>query len=601
MTRPMTSRQAHRAYLNSKRGPRLSKAEERRMEREEQERIRNELKQQQAQARAQAARERKRAKEEEARREKKRRGEPICPVTASQGMISGFLKKSCGGVSKGSDGGVVDENARNGAGAGSKMPPVGWVGHDNAGNVAKAIPKGSGGRVGDKGDRNSGSPVADIARHSPLACLASYTGKPSSPRPRGERKKADGKHMDNLSLSAPEQPNNTPRSEETRDSKQEGYAGPGRAAQDDGKDLDGLIFSPPRKRLDARAGDGNKSNSNPEGDTDRRQAGQEECKDLDDLFLSASQLAREVEGVPPPTRKRSRDEVFPPPEPPAKHPDRMKESPKLDAADDLYDLGLSSQELLQLEAVEEPALQRPSTRPPMAQVEETKPEPSAPDISFSDSFSFCSQELRDIDALIAEVPRKTKHPISTNANSNPSPIEQHTKGKTSDGHILEELDETPLLTTHVNTSTNPNTNGRDTAEAPQEDTDHDPDEPQRFFTSGTQELISLAEMRSHATAEAEARRRRNASKPLSNPKDGARGGAGNGGKKPEGTMSAQAGKAAPRMEKTKTRESNDTGHALHKRSGNGTELRRSSSLNLDDEEWWEDLDNTDLEALLAVA
>lgn len=99
----MNSRQAHQAYLRSKRAdvPRLSKAEEQRLEREEQERIRGEQAQIQARARAAAARDRKRAREEEDRRERKRKGLPAVAPRASQHTISWFARKPTGIANRG--------------------------------------------------------------------------------------------------------------------------------------------------------------------------------------------------------------------------------------------------------------------------------------------------------------------------------------------------------------------------------------------------------------------------------------------------------------------------------------------------------------------
>lgn len=586
----MTSRQAHRAYLNSKRVPRLSKAEERRMEREEQERIRSELRQQQAQARAAAARERKRAKEEEAKREKRRRGEPTCPVTASQGMISGFLRKTCS-VPKAPGTAGPDENVRNAGGA----RPEASVGDDNARNVGMETPKEPSRGVGY--ERNSGSPVVEIAKHSPRASVAGSSSKPPSPKASGKRIREDEKHAGNQSSSALKQPDITHKSEESRDSKPEGDAGLSREAQEDRIDLDRPVLSASTK-LNATVRDGNKSNAKPGGDINAGEAGQ----DLDDLFLSASQLVREVEGMPPPTRKRSRDEAFLPPEPPPKHTYRTEGSPKPGAVDEMYDLGISSQELLQLEVAAGPPPERPPAQPPPSppDVEKVGPEPPAPDVSFSDSFSFCSQELRDIDALIAEVPHNTKQPPTpTNKKPTPRPNVRPPEGRPSDA----DTNEPPPPTTHANMITNHTTNERDTMGAVREDPEPEPepDEPQRFFTSGTQELISLAEKRSRATAEAEARRRRSAARAPSKPRDAQRpGGAGNGGEKPKGGMPGQAGRAGRPVEEVKTRKPAGAGHAPHERN-NERKLGRSSSLNLDDDEWWEDLDNTDLEALLAVA
>lgn len=596
MSRPMTSRQAHRAYLNSTRGPRLSKAEERRMEREEQERIRRELKQQQAQARAQAAKERKRAKEEEARREKKRRGEPICPVTASQGMISGFLKKT-GGSSKGSTGGVVDENTRNTGGAVSKAPAGGFADNDTR-NVGREMPDGPKGRVGSEDDRDTSSAVAGIAKHSSSNCGARNEGKPASARFCGEGKQADGKHPGFPSLSASKEPDNTAKGERRTDANSGVDAGFGGAAKENAKTLGGLALGA-SKTPSARAGDADNDDAKPEGDTSVGEAGQEDGKDLDDLFLSASQLAREVEDMPPPpTRKRSYDAAFSLPEPPSEHGDHTKGDPHLDTANEPYDLGISSQELLQLEAAEGPARERPpSQEPPRPDAGRTRPGSPSPDVSFSDSFDLCSQELRYIDALIAGVPQQTKHP-TTDTDTNPAanPDEQDTEGRTPDAVTGEDPNAQRRSAAHESASRNANACGGDTEEAPGENAE--PEEPQRFFTSGTQELVSLAEMRSRATADAEARRRRSALESYSKPRHSGCGEAG--GERPGDTVPTPAGKAGHRPDEPKSpHEPAGTAQALPAQSRSERKLRRASSINLDDDAWWEDLENTDLETLLA--
>ncbi|KAL2260466.1 hypothetical protein VTK26DRAFT_5511 [Humicola hyalothermophila] len=90
--RPMTTRQVQKAYRERTRQPRMSKAEQRRLEREEQERIRKELEKERQAARARTLRERKRAKEMEALQERKRKGLPLVEVRPSQDTISRFLR-----------------------------------------------------------------------------------------------------------------------------------------------------------------------------------------------------------------------------------------------------------------------------------------------------------------------------------------------------------------------------------------------------------------------------------------------------------------------------------------------------------------------------
>lgn len=89
---PMTSKQAQKLYREATRGPRLSKAEQRRIEREEQERIRRELEKDRQANKARVLREKKKTKEREAAEEKRRRGLPLVTVRPSQGTIEGFVR-----------------------------------------------------------------------------------------------------------------------------------------------------------------------------------------------------------------------------------------------------------------------------------------------------------------------------------------------------------------------------------------------------------------------------------------------------------------------------------------------------------------------------
>ncbi|KAI0481321.1 hypothetical protein GGR56DRAFT_629791 [Xylariaceae sp. FL0804] len=89
---PMTTKQARKAHAARTAGPKLTKAERRRQELFEQDRIRRELERERAQARGRAAREKKREREEEARREKRRRGKPLVDVRPSQDTIARFVR-----------------------------------------------------------------------------------------------------------------------------------------------------------------------------------------------------------------------------------------------------------------------------------------------------------------------------------------------------------------------------------------------------------------------------------------------------------------------------------------------------------------------------
>ncbi|RYO85677.1 hypothetical protein DL764_009124 [Monosporascus ibericus] len=89
---PMTTKQAKKAYKEKKKGPKLSKAEQRRQELFEQDRIRREFEKEKNQARARAARDRRREKEEKERAEKKKKGLPLVEVHPSQNTLSRFLR-----------------------------------------------------------------------------------------------------------------------------------------------------------------------------------------------------------------------------------------------------------------------------------------------------------------------------------------------------------------------------------------------------------------------------------------------------------------------------------------------------------------------------
>ncbi|KAI0512833.1 hypothetical protein F5B22DRAFT_296730 [Xylaria bambusicola] len=89
---PMTTKQVKKAYKQANKGPKLSKAEQRRQELFEQDRIRKEFEKEKHQARARAAREKKKEKEERERAEKKKKGLPLVDVRASQDTIARFVR-----------------------------------------------------------------------------------------------------------------------------------------------------------------------------------------------------------------------------------------------------------------------------------------------------------------------------------------------------------------------------------------------------------------------------------------------------------------------------------------------------------------------------
>ncbi|KAK0704408.1 hypothetical protein B0H67DRAFT_591313 [Lasiosphaeris hirsuta] len=108
---PMTSKQAQKLYKQATRGPRLSKAEQRQAEREEQERIRKELDREKVASKARIARDKKNAKEQQALDDKKKKGLPLVDVRPSQGTISRFLRGNTSGKKRDSAGTKVHLDA----------------------------------------------------------------------------------------------------------------------------------------------------------------------------------------------------------------------------------------------------------------------------------------------------------------------------------------------------------------------------------------------------------------------------------------------------------------------------------------------------------
>ncbi|KAF5870619.1 uncharacterized protein Bfra_010008 [Botrytis fragariae] len=93
--RPMTSKQAKKAYQKANRTPRITKAEQKRRDAEELAKHRKAYEKEQAAAKAKAARDKKAAKALEQKEERKKRGipEPSRHVRPSQSRISLFLKQ----------------------------------------------------------------------------------------------------------------------------------------------------------------------------------------------------------------------------------------------------------------------------------------------------------------------------------------------------------------------------------------------------------------------------------------------------------------------------------------------------------------------------
>ena len=104
---PMTSKQAQKLYREANRGPRLSKAEQRRIEREEQERIRRELDKEKQANKARALREKKKAKEQLILDDKKKKGLPLVNVRPSQDTIARFARGNGLGKKRDSVGATV--------------------------------------------------------------------------------------------------------------------------------------------------------------------------------------------------------------------------------------------------------------------------------------------------------------------------------------------------------------------------------------------------------------------------------------------------------------------------------------------------------------
>ncbi|KAJ4287043.1 hypothetical protein N0V88_007808 [Collariella sp. IMI 366227] len=105
---PMTSKQAKKLYQQANRGPRLSKAEQRRLEREEQDRIRQEFEKEKQANKARILREKKKAKEQQVIDEKKKRGLPLVTVRPSQDTIARFVRGNGAGKKRDSAGVTVE-------------------------------------------------------------------------------------------------------------------------------------------------------------------------------------------------------------------------------------------------------------------------------------------------------------------------------------------------------------------------------------------------------------------------------------------------------------------------------------------------------------
>ncbi|KAK4076716.1 uncharacterized protein Triagg1_4319 [Trichoderma aggressivum f. europaeum] len=99
-SRPMTSKQVRKAYKEANRIPRVSRAEQLRQERAEQERIRKEFEKEKAALKAKTLREKKRAREQAEREEKKKKGLPLVNVRPSQDTIAWFVRGKGAGTKR---------------------------------------------------------------------------------------------------------------------------------------------------------------------------------------------------------------------------------------------------------------------------------------------------------------------------------------------------------------------------------------------------------------------------------------------------------------------------------------------------------------------
>ncbi|KAK8035150.1 AMP-dependent synthetase/ligase [Apiospora rasikravindrae] len=89
---PMTTKQAKKLYKAATKAPKLSKAEQRKQDLMEQDRIRREFEKERNQARAKTARDKKKEKEEKEKADKKRKGLPLKEVHPSQDTLARFMR-----------------------------------------------------------------------------------------------------------------------------------------------------------------------------------------------------------------------------------------------------------------------------------------------------------------------------------------------------------------------------------------------------------------------------------------------------------------------------------------------------------------------------
>ncbi|KAF0641213.1 hypothetical protein FPSE5266_00413, partial [Fusarium pseudograminearum] len=90
--RPMTSKQVRKAYKAANKGPKLTRAEQWKQEKAEQERIKKEFEREKAAAKAKVVRDKKKEKESAEKEEKRKKRMPLVNVRPSQETISWFVR-----------------------------------------------------------------------------------------------------------------------------------------------------------------------------------------------------------------------------------------------------------------------------------------------------------------------------------------------------------------------------------------------------------------------------------------------------------------------------------------------------------------------------
>ncbi|KAG8676826.1 hypothetical protein FPOAC2_02941 [Fusarium poae] len=107
--RPMTSKQVRNAYKAANKGPKLTRAEQWKQEKAEQERIRKEFEREKAAAKAKVVRDKKKEKELAEKEEKRKKRMPLVNVRPSQETISWFVRGNGSTKKRDAQGKEVDE------------------------------------------------------------------------------------------------------------------------------------------------------------------------------------------------------------------------------------------------------------------------------------------------------------------------------------------------------------------------------------------------------------------------------------------------------------------------------------------------------------